>query len=118
MTTSDEIRNRIEAFARELCEDLDGIDDSNALSWLDAIEDRAVQIGDAVTTAILEKNATDGLAPEDESICPQCDQPGRYQGMRQRELLARRGPATIAEPEYYCPCCRKAFFPGDQSDRR
>ena len=116
MTTTDGIRERIEAFARQLCEELGEVDDSNSLSWLDAVEERAIGIGDAVSAALVEKNAS-RLPVEDESICPQCDKSGRYQGMRERELVTRRGPATISEPEYFCPCCRKAFFPDDQSDR-
>ena len=117
MTTTDPIQERIEAFARQLCEELGEVDDSNALSWFDAVEDRAVEIGDAVATALVEKNTT-SRPVEDESTCPQCGKPGRFQGTRQRKLLTRRGPATIAEPEYFCPCCRKAFFPDDQGDRR
>ena len=117
MTTSDGIRERIEAFARQLSEELGEVDDSNSLSWLDAVEDQAIQIGDAVSAALVEQKAS--VRPvEDESICPQCSKQGRYQGTRQRELVTRRGPAMISEPEYFCPCCRKAFFPDDQGDRR
>ena len=116
MTTTDGIRERIEAFARQLCEELGEVDDSNSLSWLDAVEDQAIEIGDAVTAALVEKNAS--CRPvEDESICPQCGEQGRYQGSRERDLVTRRGRATITEPEYFCPCCRKAFFPDDQGDR-
>ncbi len=117
MTTTDPIREQIETFARQLCAELGEVDDSNALSWLDAVEDRAVEIGDAVAAALMEKNTT-SRPVEDESICPQCEKPGRYKGTRQRQLVTRRGPATIAEPEYFCPCCRKSFFPADEGDRR
>lgn len=117
MATSDAMRARIEAFARELCEEFGEVDDSNALSWLDAIEERAIQVGDAVTTALVEKNAS-GRAEQQEAACPECGQVGQRQGDRERSLLTRRGKATISEPEYYCPCCRKAFFPDDGRDRR
>lgn len=117
MATIEEINQRIEVFARELCEELGEVDDSNALSWLDAIETEAVEIGDAVQAELVKQRSADRPA-EDESVCPQCGQAGRYQGQRQRELAGRRGPVPIAEPEYYCPCCRKAFFPDDRSDRR
>ena len=50
--------------------------------------------------------------------CPKCGKLGRYQGLRERELIGRRGPVPISEPEYFCPCCRKAFFPEYASDRR
>ncbi len=117
MATSDQIRERIEAFARELSEELGEVDDSMGVCWLDAIENQAIEIGDAVT-AQLVKNKSLARPAEDESVCPQCGELGQYKGTRERELLTQRGPATIAEPEYYCPCCRKAFFPDDQADGR
>lgn len=117
MASTDLIRERIAAFAREISEELGEVDDSNALSWLDAIENQAVEIGDAVAAALVEKNARHGPV-EEESICPGCGKEGRYEGLRERELVTRRGPATIAEPEYFCPCCRKAFFPSDPRDGR
>ncbi len=40
MATTQEIKERIAAFARELAVDLGDVDDSDALSWLDAIETR------------------------------------------------------------------------------
>jgi hypothetical protein len=117
MATIEEIKERIEAFARELSEEMGEVDDSNALSWLDAIETEAAEIGDAVHAELVKQRSADRPV-EDESVCPQCGKQGRYQGQRQRELIGRRGPVTIAEPKYYCPCCRKAFFPDDRSDRR
>jgi hypothetical protein len=117
MATTDSIRERIEAFARELREELGEVDDSDALSLLDAVETQAVQIGDAIHAELVKQWSANRPA-EDESICPECGQPGRYEGRRERELIGRRGPVTLAEPKYFCPCCRKAFFPEHQSDRR
>jgi hypothetical protein len=92
------------------------VDDSNSLSWLDAIETQAVEIGDALSTELLKRKSVVREVAE-ESTCPQCGKLGRYQGQRERELIGRRGAVTIREPEYFCPCCRKAFFPDDPSDR-
>ncbi len=117
MATTDEVRERIEAFARQLCEELGDVDDSNSLSWLDAVEEQAVEVGDAIATALVEKNVSRCPSVAGEAICPTCDRPGRYRGTRERKLITRRGPATISEPEYFCPCCRKAFFPDDELDR-
>jgi len=117
MATPPEIKERIAAFARELAEEMCEVDDSMALSWLDAIESQAVEIGDAMSTALLEHRAADLPTSEGESTCPKCGKLGRYQGQRQRELIGRRGPAAISEPEYYCPACRRAFFPCDAGDR-
>jgi hypothetical protein len=120
MATSDLFQAKIEVFARQLSEEFGEIDEENldehALSWLDAIETQAVAIGDAVTTELLRQKSSD-RPTEDESTCPKCGKLGRYRGQRERELIGRRGPVTISEPEYFCPCCRKSFFPEDRSDR-
>ena len=117
MATSTPIRAKIEAFARQLAEEFGEIDEQSALSWLDAVETRAVEIGDAVTAELLKRKSAD-RAPEEESVCPKCGKLGRYRGRRERELVGRRGPVVVSEPEYYCACCRKSFFPEDQSVRR
>jgi hypothetical protein len=118
MATSPELQQRIAAYARKLAEEeLGQVDDSNSLSWLDAIETRAVEIGDAIVAELVKQKAADRAVEENEAACPQCGNLGRYEGQRDRPLLTRRGPTTIAEPEYYCPCCRKAFFPDDRCDR-
>jgi hypothetical protein len=108
MATSNEVKERIAAFARELAAELGEVDDREALSWLDAIESQAVEIGDAVSVELLRRRSRD---------CPACGKLGRYRGQRARELISRRGPVTIHEPEYFCPACRRAFFPADQGDR-
>ncbi len=118
MATSSDLEQRIEAFARELCEELGEVDQSKGVCWLDAIENQAIEIGDALHAELVKQKSNDRPVQEDESVCPRCSQLGQYKRQRERELLTRRGPAMIAEPEYYCPCCRKAFFPADRSDRR
>ena len=116
MATSDLIKERIEAFARQLSEELGEVDESMGVCWLDAIENQAIEISDALHAELVKNKSTDRPV-QDESACPQCGKQGQYKGRRERELLTRRGPTTIAEPEYYCPCCRKAFFPDDRDDR-
>ena len=117
MATNDAVRRRIEVFVEQLLEEFE-VDASEGDCWLDALENRAVEVGDAVSAALLAQQATERRCTTAESACPQCGQTGRYVGDRQRELISRRGPVTITEPEHYCPCCRKAFFPDDPSDRR
>ena len=117
MATSNRIQERINAFARQLCEELDDVDASKGVCWLDAIENECVNIGDAVMRALVKQQAAKHPV-SDESVCPQCGKRGQYKGERQRELLTRRGAVMLPEPEYFCPCCRKAFFPSDPGDRR
>jgi hypothetical protein len=118
MAITSTMRAKIEAYARQLASELGEVDDSNALSWLDAVESQVVEINDAIAAEVVRQKAADRPVGESESVCPECGAEGRYEGMRERPLLTRRGPTTISEPEYYCPCCRKAFFPDDQDDRR
>lgn len=119
MATTQGLQQRIARFAEQLAVDeLGEIDDSNALSWLDAVESRAVEIADMVAAEVVRQKALLRPPQQNESTCPQCGQPGRYEGKQERRLLTRRGPTTLAEPKYYCPCCRKDFFPDDPSDRR
>lgn len=113
-----EIRRRIDEFARQLDEELGEVDEGEGDCWFDAIENRAVAVGDAVSAALVKLQSARQPPVEKESHCPTCGRTGRYLGDRPRELLTRRGPATIAEPRYFCPCCRKDFFPSDQGSRR
>lgn len=116
MVTSLRITERIEAFARELCEELGEVDESLGVCWLDAIENQAIDISDTLHIELVKKKSVE-CPIQYESTCPQCSKLGQYQGNRERKLLTRRGPADIAEPEYYCPGCRKSFFPENPSDR-
>jgi len=113
MATTQEMQSRIESYARQLAEEFGVIDASQALSWLDAVETQAVAIGDALATELVRRKATERPVAAAESSCPECGAEGRYQGERERPLITRRGTTRIAEPEYYCPCCRKDFFPAD-----
>jgi hypothetical protein len=117
MATSKQIRERIESLAQQLVEEFGDVDETDGDCWLDAVENQAVNVGDALATALLKARSQRRSAAE-EPACPQCGKAGRYVGDRQRELISRRGPVTITEPEHFCPCCRKAFFPDDHGDRR
>jgi hypothetical protein len=116
MATNKQIRERVESLARQLVEELGEVDESEGDCWLDAVENRAVEVSDALAAALMKAQSLRRPATE-ESACPQCGKTGRYVGNRPRELISRRGPATITEPEYFCPCCRKAFFPDDRGNR-
>ena len=52
MTTTDEVLERIEVFARQLSEELGDVDDSNSVRWLNSVEEQAIEIGDAVTALV------------------------------------------------------------------
>ena len=87
MANTREIKQRIELCARELSEKFGEVDDSDALSWLDAVETQAVAIGDAVTAELVKQKSADRPV-ENESTCPKCGKLGRYKGQRPRDLEA------------------------------
>lgn len=116
MATTDWIEERIAAFARELSLELGEVDETRGVCWLDALENDAVEIGDQVHAELVKQRSIRRPA-EEESACPECGKLGRYKDQRERELIGRRGPVAISEPEYYCPTCRQSFFPDDSSDR-
>lgn len=108
-----EVSRRIASVADEIVAELGELDASQGTCWFDAIEREAVAIGDAVSRALMARRAAQREAEASEAICPDCGGAGRRQADRERELITRRGPATIREPQYFCPCCRKDFFPAD-----
>ena len=59
MATLLKMKQRIEAFARELDEEFGEVDDGDAVSRLDGIETRAVAIGDAVTAELVKQKSGD-----------------------------------------------------------
>lgn len=117
MAISRQKRERIMELALQLSEEMGEVNEEDGDCWLDAIENRAIEIGDALTAALVRQGAEHHSVAA-EAACPACGQLGRYRGSRERELISRRGPIHLAEPEYYCPACRKAFFPLDHGDRR
>ena len=118
MARTTDFQDRIAAFARELAAEMGVVDDSDALSWLDAIESEALAISDAVHAELVKEKSGDRPPQAVESACPHCGKAGVFRGDRERELIGRRGPITIREPEHYCSCCRKSFFPSDARHRR
>jgi hypothetical protein len=119
MATPDQIRRRLQAAAVQMCLEMEDFSVADEECWLAKVEEVAAQLGDAVATTLIERQSAARLemATTEEANCPECGKLGRYRGPRERELISRRGPVALSEPEYYCPCCRKAFFPDDRSDR-
>lgn len=113
MAITVEMQERIASMARELAAEWGEVDESLGDCWLDAVENQAIEIADALTAEVVKQRSAERAAPA-EASCPQCGQTGRYRGERQRELVTRRGSTTIVEPEYACPGCRRAFFPADR----
>lgn len=108
-----EVTRRIASMADEIVAELGELDASQGTCWFDAIEREATAIGDAVSRALMARRSRARPANASEAQCPECGHEGRCQGDRERELITCRGATTIREPKYFCPCCRKDFFPAE-----
>jgi hypothetical protein len=95
-----------------------GVDGQNGLVTFAQREDRACELGDALTRRLLEEHlAADDLAdPGSEVPCPICGRPvycddPEKAGMESRELQTRRGKVQYERAARRCKHCRRIFFP-------
>ena len=114
MADSTELGRRIDAFVRELAEEFGELPASDE-PLITQIEDRAIEIGDAVMAKMMERGLRAGTSTDRRECCPSCGRPGHCKGNRDRLLQTRRGTVRLEEPEYYCSGCRKSFFPDEQA---
>ena len=81
------------------------------------LEDQACEVGERLTRWLLEKKiskeAGESSCEEEECPCPRCGKAAKRkeEGQEVRELRARPGPVAFDRQGYYCPSCRKVFFP-------
>ncbi len=114
MAGSTDLERRIDEFVRELAEEFGELPESDE-PLITQIEDRAIEIGDAVMAKMMERGLQPRLSTDGQECCPTCGQLGHRKGNRGRLLQTRRGTVRIEEPEYYCSACRKSFFPDVQT---
>jgi len=48
---------------------------------------------------------------KESSVCPECGQRMRYKGQKVRYVATETGEVNLKRAYYYCPRCRKGFFP-------
>ncbi len=114
MADSTELGRRIDQFVRELAEEFGGLPESDE-PLITQIEDRAIEVGDAVMVKIMERGLQSRPSPPSQECCPSCGRTGHRKGNRGRLLQTRRGTVRLEESEYYCSGCRKSFFPDEQA---
>lgn len=111
MADRNRLRARLAVVVREFLaeEGLLAPPGEGAPSRFDALEDAAIEVGDALTRELLEQE----LAAEAEGRChcPTCGAAGLRKKERQRSIQTRRGPVPLTEIECYCRRCRRSFFP-------
>jgi uncharacterized protein with PIN domain len=48
---------------------------------------------------------------EERGVCPECGGQARYKGRKVRDVVTETGEVRLERAYYYCPTCRKGFFP-------
>jgi len=48
---------------------------------------------------------------EENRSCPECGRKMRYKGRKKREVITETGEVSLERGYYYCPSCKKGFFP-------
>jgi hypothetical protein len=113
METSDRLQRRIRQFAEQLREEFGPLAVGEQSCLLEAAEEWGIRVGDELARAATQQELPAATAEPDEACCPKCQQLARWKGTRKRRVETRRGPIHVSEPEYYCPRCRRSFFPAD-----
>lgn len=119
--TSEELKSRRQDFLEEAAKAFDqmlGSDGQNGLVTFEEREDRACELGDALTRRLLEEHLTaDEMAdPQEQVDCPFCGRPVPCEApqdveMENRLVQTRRGPVEFERAGRYCKPCRRVFFP-------
>ncbi len=114
MAGSSELQWRIAEFSREMAVEFGHFPESDE-PLITQIEDKAVEIGDAVMAKMMELSLQSQTAIDSQQCCPSCGRIGHRKGNRDRILQTRRGDVRMEEVEYHCSACRQSFFPDVQT---
>lgn len=122
----EQVRPFLETVAKNLVDRLYGPDGPPWGTTLTDIEHLLLQVREVLTEQMLDSTIarqaqTLSHQPETARTCPGCQQILDCSNANPRLVQTRVGEAEWAEPEGYCPRCRRAFFPsvqsvGDRSD--
>ena len=118
---SEALRKRRREFQEEAGRAFDqmlGSDGQNGLVTFAERENRACELGDALTRRLLEEHlSADELAdPGHEVNCPICGQPVPCASpekveLEKRRVETKRGPVDYERAARQCKPCRRVFFP-------
>jgi hypothetical protein len=118
MAINQQLRDRIEAMAAELRQELWG--PKGYPAWgtkFVEIEEQTGEVGDAIACVLLSQGLREQAETEGhvEDKCGGCGEPIPLEEIAGRLLQAKRGEAVWQESYGRCKRCRKAFFPSLQS---
>lgn len=119
--TAKELKARRQGFLEEAGKAFDqmlGSDGQNGLVTFAQREDRACELGDALTRRLLEEHlaADDATDPEGQVDCPICGRPvpcgsPEEVELEKRQVQTRRGAVEFERAARRCQPCRRVFFP-------
>ena len=118
MAITRQLRDRIEALARELRKELYG--PKGYPPWgtkFVEMEEQTGEVGDALACAMLSQGLREQAGAEGHAAgkCSGCGEPIPLEEIAGRLLQAKRGEAVWQESYGRCKRCRKAFFPSVSS---
>lgn len=79
------------------------------------LEELACEIGDEFTSQLVSLEMADRSNEAAEAATCECPDCGNCCGQvdpKSRQLTGLRGSINYHEPAYFCPACRRSFFPG------
>jgi hypothetical protein len=122
---AEELKARRQEFLDEAGRSFDnmlGTDGRNGLVTFEEREDRACELGDALTCRLLEEHlaADEAADPGGEASCPCCDKVVRCpspekEELQQRQIRTKRGVVEYERAARLCKTCRRVFFPRGRS---
>ena len=75
------------------------------------IERMVREAGQQVMERFTNEMVTEEAQGKESDLCPECGQKMRYKGRKARDLVTETGEVRMKRAYYYCPRCRKGFFP-------
>ena len=84
------------------------------------LEELACEIGDEFTSQLVSlemAKRSNEMAEAATCECPDCGNGCGQGDPKSRQLTGLRGEIHYHEPAFYCPACRRSFFPGSRSGR-
>ena len=119
--TAEELKARRQEFLNEAGQSFDqmlGTDGRNGLVTFEEREQRACDLGDALTLRLLGEHlsADEAADPGAEVACPCCGEAVRCESpekaeLERRQMRTRRGVVEFERAARLCKPCRRVFFP-------
>jgi hypothetical protein len=113
MKLSSEQRRQMDVIIGELREILgSNVCSDGRPKTFDELEEECVEMGDWLTSQVLQQRVATRGTTEESPCCPECQRPGvRLSDDEVRILQTSRGEAVWSEAGWFCRRCRRSFFP-------